>query len=158
MTHSVGIADMAISEKKSDQIVTYALGSCLGVVVYDPVACVGGMVHTQLPLSRINPEKATRDPCMFVDTGVPVLFKACYGLGAQKNRLVVKVAGGAQTLDVEDQFRIGERNYAILRKILWKNNILIKGEDVGGTLSRTLSLDLGTGQVTVRSNGHMREL
>ena len=154
MKHIVGVADMVISAKCDDQIITHALGSCLGITVYDPVAKVGGMLHVMLPLSSIDTKKASENPYMFVDTGVPRLFLECYKLGAQKQRLSVKVAGGASTGgDREDFFQIGKRNFVALRKLLWKNGVLIDAYEVGGTDSRTISLDIATGELTLRANG-----
>lgn len=158
MTHTVQIADMAVSGAEEDEIVTHALGSCLGITIYDPVAGVGGMLHVQLPASKIDREKASKFPHMFVDTGVPELFKEAYRNGAEKSRIVVKVAGGANLLDKQNKFRIGERNFAALRKILWKNNVLIDAHDVGGGDSRTMTMKVARGEVRVRSNGEVKEL
>ena len=158
MKHTVGIADMKVSSNKNEVIITHALGSCLGVTIYDEVAGVGGMIHIMLPLSRIDQEKAKTKPFMFVDTGVPALFNKAYALGARKENIAVKVAGGAQILDADGRFKIGERNYTMLRKILWKNNVIIASEDVGGSNSRTLALEMDMGKVTIRSNGQTKEL
>lgn len=154
MKQIIGIADMKISARPEDVLITYALGSCLGIAVYDPIAKVGGLLHVMLPVSTVNPEKAARNPLMFVDTGVPELFKACYKMGAKKERLVVKVAGGAslQNNEDRDQFQIGKRNFLMLRKLLWKNNILIKSFDVGENYSRTMSMDMQTGDVVLKIN------
>jgi chemotaxis protein CheD len=158
--HIVGVGDMKVSQKRGDKIVTHALGSCLGVVVYDPVPCVGGLLHVMLPLSTINPEKAERNPFMFVDTGFPKLLIECLKSGAQKQRLEIKVAGGANSHDrgENDLFQIGKRNLIILRKLLWKNGLLLKSYDVGGINSRTMSLEIGTGKVTIMSSGQMTNL
>ncbi len=156
MRHIVGVADMVISGQSGDVIVTHALGSCLGITVHDPVAQVGGMLHVMLPLSTIDPQKAAETPSMFVDTGVPRLFIECYRAGAQKARLELKVAGGAclrRDNEDDDFFQIGKRNFVMLRKLLWKNGVLISGEDVGGGHSRTMSLEIGTGQVTIATDG-----
>lgn len=155
MRHIVGVADMKISEHHDDQLITYALGSCLGITIYDPVAHVGGMLHVMLPLSTIDPSKAAENPSMFVDTGVPRLFLGCYKAGAQKQRLIVKVAGGASVHSNadEDHFQIGKRNVVMLRKLLWKNGVLLKAHDVGGTVSRTMMLDINTGDVSLKING-----
>lgn len=139
-------------------LVTHALGSCLGVMIYDPIARVGGLLHAMLPLSKINPDKAATNPYMFVDTGVPDLFRAVYAVGGRKERIVVKVAGGARPLNAGEMFRIGERNHVMLRKLLWKNNILITAEDVGGTAGRTVRFDLDTGQAIIRSGAEEHEL
>jgi len=92
---------------------------------------------------------------MFVDTGVPRLFLECYKLGAQKSRVILKVAGGASSKanPDDDYFEIGKRNFIMLRKLLWKNGMLIKAHDVGGSDSRTMSLAVGTGDVTLKING-----
>lgn len=158
--HVVGIADMKISKQPGDELVTYALGSCLGIAIYDPVACVGGLLHVMLPLSTIDPTKAAANPCMFVDTGVPKLFLDAYKAGAAKQRLQVRVAGGAYTGDNEEQdhFQIGKRNVIMLRKLLWKNGVILHAQDVGGTQSRTMSLVIGTGEVTLRSSGVTSQL
>ena len=159
MKHIVGIADMKVIQEPGDTIVTYALGSCLGIIIYDPVARVGGMLHVMLPLSSMDPVKAEGKPCMFVDTGVALLFREAYAAGAAKNRLIVKVAGGASIQhNVGSQLDIGKRNYIVLKKLLWKNGVLIKAEDVGGEGARTVSFDLDSGQVLVRSGSESSEL
>lgn len=150
----VGIGEMQVASGTRDLLITYALGSCLGITLYDPVAGVGALLHAMLPDSRIDPDKARLMPARFVDTGVPQLFRACYSAGAQRERLILRVAGGAATQEAGmDRFQIGARNITMLRKLLWKNAILIRGEDVGGTQARTLSLDMATGVVAVKSNG-----
>lgn len=150
----VGIADLAVA-RGGDLVVTHALGSCLGIVAHDPVAGVGGMLHVMLPNSSINREKAADKPAMFVDTGVPLLFQKCYRLGAEKERMIVKVAGGAGRASPgePDSFQIGKRNLLMLRKLLWKNGVLIRGQDVGGTISRDVLYDVATGEVKIRSGG-----
>ncbi len=153
MKHIVGVADMKIACCRGDHLMTFALGSCLGIAIHDPVAGIGGLLHVMLPLSTIDPVKAAENPFMFVDTGVPRLFLNCYKAGAQKQRLVVKVAGGAslQGPGVEDHFQIGKRNVVMLRKLLWKNGVLLTAHDVGGTHSRTMTLEIGSGVVTVKT-------
>lgn len=157
MKHIVVVADMKVGQK-GDMIVTYALGSCLGLMVYDPIAQVGGMLHAMLPLSRINPQKAKANPFMFVDTGVPALFKKIYGIGGQKERLIVKAAGCGQPLGKNEMFKIGDRNYTILKKLLWKNGILLAANDVGGTIGRTVYFDISTGRTIISSKGSESEL
>lgn len=156
MRLTVGVADMVVSADASSIIVTHALGSCLGISVYDPQAKVGGLLHVMLPLSTIDAQKAVAQPLMFVDTGVPRLFMECYRLGAEKKRLKVCVAGGARVNCKEDGgdfFQIGKRNITVLRKLLWKNGVLIDAEETGGGCSRTMSLELATGRVLLRSEG-----
>lgn len=151
----VGIAELAVSADRGETIITYALGSCLGLCVYDPIAGVGGMLHAMLPTSQLDLERALTNPARFVDSGVPALFKACYGLGAQKDRMVAKVTGGAQIALAGDldSFQIGKRNFVALKKLLWKNGVLLKGQDVGGSKSRVVSLRIADGVVVVKSCG-----
>ena len=119
----VDIADCQVSDDPAGQLVTYSLGSCIGVAIWDPEVHVGGMIHYMLPESSLSPEKAKANPAMFADTGLPVLFKSAYALGAVKKRLVVKVAGGSSLLDDNGTFNIGKRNYAALpQDLLEKRN------------------------------------
>ncbi|MEN6464705.1 MAG: chemotaxis protein CheD [Syntrophaceae bacterium] len=149
----VGISDFKVSGNRDDVLVTYALGSCIGVAVYDPVAGVGGLLHFMLPDSTLDQNKAKESPAMFADTGIPLLFKACYRLGADKKRMIVKVAGGASILDDTNYFRIGQKNITALRKIFWKNNVLIEREDTGKNHNRTVRLSIADGKVLVRTAG-----
>jgi chemotaxis protein CheD len=150
-TTVVDIADLAVSRDPGAVLVTYSLGSCIGVALWDPVAKVGGLLHYMLPDSHISPEKARSNPAMFCDTGVPKLVGAACELGAVEQRVMVRVAGGAQLFNDDATFNIGRRNYLALRQILSKNGIVISAEDVGGTVSRTLKLDVGTGGLTIKS-------
>jgi chemotaxis protein CheD len=149
----VGVADMKMSNQQNEVLVTHALGSCIGVAIYDPAAKVGGILHFMLPDSTLDTAKAQEHPHMFADTGLPLLFRECYRRGAQKSRLQVKVAGGSQVLGTREFFQIGRRNYAALRKIFLKNNVLIDNEDVGGTKARTLFLEIATGNVWIKVMG-----
>jgi chemotaxis protein CheD len=153
MEHVVDIADFKVSASPGDHLVTYSLGSCIGVAIWDSQAHVGGMLHYMLRDSSLSPDKASKNPAMFADTGVPALFRAAYELGAAKKNIIVKVAGGSQLLDDNGTFNIGKRNYVMLRKIFWKNGVLIDSEDVGGSISRTIRLELSTGIVTMKSRG-----
>jgi chemotaxis protein CheD len=149
----VGVADMVVSNDAGAELVTYSLGSCLGITVYDPVKKVGGLLHIMLPDSKINAVKAVQVPFMFVDTGVPRLFQAVYNLGGDRGRLAVKVAGGAQLLDEQGVFNIGHRNYESLKGLMARNGMSVHAYDVGGLSSRTLRLDLTTGNVTIKTPG-----
>jgi len=151
----VGIADLKLSNRPGDILVTYALGSCLGVCIYDPVARVGGLLHAMLPSASADAGKGQRQPAKYVDSGVTTLFKEAYRLGARKERIVVKVAGGASVANrgETDSFQIGKRNVVALKKLFWKNGVLIRGEDLGGNISRTVSLDVTSGEVKVKANG-----
>lgn len=154
----VDISGMQISSNPRHLLVTYSLGSCLAVTIYDPEIRIGGMVHCMLPLAKTDSEKASKTPCMFVDTGVSLLLQKLFDRGVKRSRAQITVIGGACILDRNDHFRIGQRNFTILRRLLWKNDLFINASDVGGEVTRTVRLDIATGKVFVRSNGVIREL
>lgn len=154
----VDIADGRVSCCSDDVLVTYSLGSCLGVAIYDPEVRVGGMIHCMLPLSSADPHKAEVRPYMFVDKGMMQLLSQLFQKGVARDRAIVKVAGCARILDNSNLFRIGERNFTVLRKVLWKNGLMIKGEAIGGSVSRTMRLEIGSGRCMVRSAGKESEL
>lgn len=154
----VGVGDLAVCTDPQGTLITYALGSCIGVTVYDPVAKVGGLLHFMLPTSDLNKEKSEANPAMFGDTGIPLLFNACYEKGAKKERLIVCAAGGAEVLSDGGHFKIGSRNRTLIRKIFWKNGILLAADDTGGNNSRTMSFRMTDGTVSVRTQGTERPL
>ncbi|MDD5308937.1 MAG: chemotaxis protein CheD [Deltaproteobacteria bacterium] len=155
---TVDIAEVRVSDDPGAVLVTYALGSCIAVMLHDPLRRAGGMIHFMLPLSSTSPEKAKEKPGMFADTGIPLLFGEMSRLGCEKKDLVVKVAGGGALYDDKGMFNIGQRNYTVLRKLFWKNEIIIAAEDVGGARSRTAKLHVGTGRVSIKSQGEEMEL
>ncbi|MGC4121015.1 MAG: chemotaxis protein CheD [Myxococcales bacterium] len=154
----VEISGLQVSDDADAECVTFALGSCIGVTAWDPKRRAGGMLHYLLPLSSIAPDKAASNPFMFADLGVPLLFERLYALGCHKQDLVVTACGGATINDDRSVFDVGKRNYTTLRKMFWKNDVLITAEDVGGTAPRTVRLNIGTGRVTLRMNGTERAL
>ncbi len=148
----VGVGDCKVSKDPEDCLVTYALGSCIAIVIHDPAAQVAGLLHYLLPDSSIDPAKAARNPYMFADTGIPALFHLAYGLGAKKSRLRVTVAGGAQVL-ASEFFNIGKRNQLAMKKILWRAGVLIHHEETGGEQSRTIRMDARSGKTFIKLGG-----
>lgn len=106
-----------------------------------------------LPEASMDVEKARKKPAMFADSGIPALFKQTYQLGATKKNTIVKVAGGSQIMDENGVFNIGKRNYLAMRKIFWKNNVLIAAEHVGGSVNRTVRLEIASGRVVLKVSG-----
>ncbi|HSW51039.1 MAG TPA: chemotaxis protein CheD [Bryobacteraceae bacterium] len=149
----VGVGDCLVSNDPEGVLVTYALGSCIALMIHDPVAGVGGLLHFMLPESSLDRTKAQQNPFMFADTGIPKLFRTAYELGAEKRRMQVAAAGGAQVLDSEGMFNIGKRNHLAMRKILWKAGVMVHAEDVGGTTSRTVRLEVASGRMLLRGAG-----
>jgi chemotaxis protein CheD len=113
------------------------------------------MVHVALPESSINPEKAVERPGYFADTGIPALFRAMAHLGCKPNGrdYIVKLAGGAKVMDPNNTFNIGKRNILAVKKILWQHRMGAVKEDVGGAISRTVTVHVDTGKVILSSSG-----
>jgi len=153
MKQIVGVADMKVSNNPGESIITYSLGSCIGLVIYDPAVKVGGILHYMLPDSSIDKQKAAARPYMFADSGIPRLFKTAYQLGAAKQRMKVYVAGGAEILDQQGFFNIGKRNYMALKKMFFKNKVMISAQDVGGNVNRTVRIEIATGDIYVKTSG-----
>lgn len=154
----VAMAGLEVTADPRHVLVTYALGSCIAVIVHDAKRQLGGMLHFMLPNASTSPEKAREKPAMFGDTGVPLLFESMYALGSSKKDLTVKVVGGAKICDEKGVFDIGRRNHVIVRQMFWKNGVVVAAEDVGGDSSRTARLEVATGRVTIRTSGGDRTL
>jgi len=150
----VGIGDILVSSG-DEEIKTYALGSCVALVVWDRAIQAGGMIHIALPEGHINPDKARDKPGYFADTGLPVLFNELKKIGANRRSCWVKLVGGASILDENNTFDIGRRNALAVKKYLWKLGLALTAEEVGGTISRTVSLALPQGDLVI-SNGNQR--
>lgn len=153
MEHIVGVADMKVSNQPGDTIVTYSLGSCIGLAIYDLQAGVGGMLHYMLPNSAIDAVKAKNNPFMFADTGIPALFKQAYALGAKKSRIKVFVAGGAEIMEQEGIFNLGRQNYSALMQILNKNDVAVWKQAVGGYSNRTVKMEIASGNIYLKTSG-----
>jgi chemotaxis protein CheD len=149
-TRVVGVGDCIVTNDPEAALVTYALGSCIAVSIYDPVVRVGGLLHFMLPESNAVPGTPGNEPYRYADTGTPLLFRAAYQYGAEKKRLQVMIAGGAAVIDDQGLFNIGKRNLTALRRILWKAGVLLQAEEVGGAVSRTVRLDMDSGRFWVR--------
>lgn len=148
----VNISDMKYSTSPEDVLITYSLGSCLGVTAYDPKAMVGGLVHCLLPRASAARDRAEQNPYMFVTTGVAMMVRTLMKKGAEVQRMIFKAAGGANMRN-DDMFRTGERNYEALMRLLDRNDITLAAKQVGGTIPRTMSLYMATGEVIIKSLG-----
>jgi chemotaxis protein CheD len=146
----VGVGDMAVSNNGMVTLSTYALGSCVGIIAYDPSVQAGGILHLMLPDSQIAPDKSLKQPAMFADTGLPLLFRAMTGVRSERSRVRLFLAGGASVLNGADPFKIGERNSVAVLKYLKTNGYAVAGQDIGGSVNRTVHLEIATGQVTLK--------
>lgn len=147
----IGVGDLGVANNPAITLSTYALGSCVGVVAWDPLERVGGMLHLMLPDSRISPDKAITQPAMFADTGLPALFRALKGLRVQPQRLRILVTGGACVLCDADVFKIGERNVRAVTEHLAASRLPVAHWSVGGTINRTVHFEVGSGAVTLKT-------
>lgn len=147
----VDMADCKVSADSEDVLITYALGSCIGLAIYDPAARVGGLLHFMLPDSKLDTLRAETNPYRFADLGVPALLRKVCERGAKRHRLRIALAGAAELMDPGEVFNIGKRNRAALHRILWKEGVLIGAEATGGTKPRTLGLEIGTGRCFLRA-------
>lgn len=154
---TVSISDMKFSTRSEEVLVTFSLGSCLGITMYDPRRTIGALMHALLPDASASPDKARGNPYMFVSVGVRSMLRKLEGLGAERRNLVIKVAGGAD-MRGDMVFRTGERNVAALHRVLREERLGLVAEEVGGTIPRTLYLAMETGEVSVKTFGKKRTL
>ena len=147
----IGIADMKMA-KGEGMLVTYALGSCIGICLHDPVLKLGALVHIMLP---VNMEAGRKTPMKYADTGIRETLRQMEAKGAKRNRITAKIAGGAKMFDTGSSSlgNIGQRNIESVHMNLKKEGIRLLKEDVGGSVARTLLFDVNSGLGCVRSYG-----
>ena len=148
----VGIADMK-QTRASGNIITYALGSCIGICLYDPMIKLGAMVHIMLPDA---PKGNVDNVFKYADTGIRETLRKMEAFGAVRSRIVAKIAGGARMFDIPDKSalgNIGDRNAAAVRQILAAERIRLLKEDTGANYARTMSLDVETGLAKIKVFG-----
>ena len=146
----VGMADLNIG-KASDILITVGLGSCIGLTLYDPVTKIGGLVHYMLPDSKAFSNNS--NIAKFGDTGIQELLKRVMAAGANRGRLVAKIAGGAKMFDVSPSTGIGgigDRNALAARQMLQMLNIRLAASDTGLNYGRTVELHCDTGDFYIK--------
>lgn len=153
---TVAMADLMVSRDQNLILCTFPLGSCLGIAIYDPVEKVGGLLHSMLPDSSIDPNRAAARPGMFLDTGLDLLLKHALSLKAKKENLLIYVAGGSEIMDATAVFNIGKRNYEVLTGLMEKQGLQIHASDVGGLTNRTMQLRLDNGEVRLKFSGQAK--
>ena len=149
---TVGIADMKILQWDGE-LITYALGSCIGICLYDPQVKLGALIHIMLP---INMETGRKNTMKYADTGIKETLNQLAAKGARKDRLIAKIAGGAKMFEVAGNNslgNIGARNIESVKMNLRKEGIRIISENVGGSVARTLSFYPATGIGEIRAYG-----
>lgn len=146
----VGISDLKVV-RVPDILITYALGSCVGICLYDYFTQIAGLSHILLPESQIS--VSDKNIMKYADTAITELLRQMVNLGASQSRITAKIAGGAQMF-FSSSINIGQRNILAVRSELQRLNIKIIAEDTGDNYGRTLSFDSGNGLVTVKSISH----
>ncbi|GBG56275.1 putative chemoreceptor glutamine deamidase CheD [Sporomusaceae bacterium FL31] len=147
----VGMADYKVGRNPAS-LISYGLGSCVGIALYDSIAKVGGLAHIMLPDS--TQARSAENPAKFADTALPLMLSEMLKLGATKSRVIAKIAGGAQMFtfaNATDIMRVGERNAEAVRLILKKIDIRIIADDTGGNYGRTVELKLENGIYRVKT-------
>jgi len=151
----VGLGEIKISNNSDDVLVAYGLGSCLGIAMYDPVIHLAGMLHAVLP--TCDPNIANSDACVkYVCCGIDVMLQQIIGKGAIRNRIVVRMAGGANMLassSFSDIMNIGQRNIESAHMKLNEMKFKITGEEVGGNIGRTVRFYVTEGRMAIRMMG-----
>ncbi len=147
----LGLGEMGTINKDEEELKTFALGSCIGLVLLDHINNIAGMAHIVLPDSNISPDRAQRDPGRFADTAIPALIAEMHAKGAN-GKLVAKLFGGALIYKANDTYQVGKRNALTVKKLLWKNRIPALAEEIGGDIGRTISVGLN-GEVRVSTPG-----
>lgn len=148
---NIGIGEWAVSDAGSDILKTYALGSCVAVIIYDTRLMIAGMIHIALPDSKVDAERAKLLPGYFADTGLPVMIEDMKRRGAARGHVWVKLAGGASVMDPGGFFDIGKRNILAAKRILWGSSLGPVAEDTGGSTSRTVSIAVADGETAISS-------
>jgi chemotaxis protein CheD len=157
---SIGLGELVVNKEETVVLTCIGLGSCIAMCAYDPSARIGGMAHMLLPSCRKG--DVTSPAAKYIDSGVPLLISRIVKHGADKNNLIIKVAGGARMLSIPGEntiLDVGQRNIAQIKAALAKENLSICGADLGGNFGRTVQFYIDTGRIMVKSvNGNQTEL
>ncbi len=154
-TIMLGVGDYGVSNTPGEVIKTLALGSCVAMIVVHLPTTAVGMVHVALPESNAHPERAKERPGYFADTGVPALLSTMLKFtgNEKRNGVVIKLVGGAQIMDPNRLFNIGERNVLAIKKMLWQFGTGPIAEDIGGRFSRSVAVYVDSGKIIISSPG-----
>ena len=151
----LGIGELSATRTPGDCLKTLALGSCVGIVAVDLYTKTVGMVHIALPDSKINTDYKPLKAGYYADTAVPALLAAMRDAGSitPVRDLRFKLAGGANVLEAGVIFDIGNRNIRAIREIFATIGLRSVAEDIGGNISRTLTIDVDTGTLLISCPG-----
>ncbi|EKD84150.1 MAG: CheD, stimulates methylation of MCP protein [uncultured bacterium] len=154
MTIFVGIGEYAVTCQRDAIVRTLGLGSCVAVALFSKKNLAVGLLHVQLPESRVNQDLAARRPGSFADTGIPLLISEMAKHGCSAADLYVKLIGAAQVMDPNNTFNIGKRNYLAVKKVLWANRLFPVSEEIGGNFSRSVTITMENSNVLIHTPGY----
>ena len=149
----VGLAGLEVSQDPGIMLCTLPLGAGVGLAIYDPKARVGGLLHSLLPASSLDPQRAANHPGMFLDTGLEALLAHAQRLNATRPNIRVFVAGAARIMDENPLFDIGKSNGDVLGELLAQQGVELYARQVGGRTDCSMELTLATGEVRLRFSG-----
>ncbi|MFK7930350.1 MAG: chemotaxis protein CheD [Myxococcota bacterium] len=149
------VGDLKVAQGPDASIITFALGSCVGLFAWHPHTLQGGCLHYKLP---VHPEGDTSNPYKYGDLGIPTLIRALATDKRDARNLRLIACGGAAMGSGSDTRRVGKRNIAIMKKFLWKHGLVLLSEDLGGDIARTAELNLANGTVTVQARNTLTTL
>ena len=155
---AVNFSEMKISSNPVETLVAFSIGSGIGMTIHDPVGGVGGVLNFILPDStKANGSNPAKAPFMFADTGITAFLKVLFEQGAKAENLKVVIAGAAHVMDQTGVFNIGQKNLEALKTSLGDFGVKIHHEASGGTQSRTISLEIGSGASIIKIFGQEEE-
>lgn len=151
---SIGLGEMQISNDPKTIMVCYGLGSCIGISFYDPLLKLGALAHIVLPDSKLARDK--EELSKFADTCIPYVVERLTQKGGSASRLIIKIVGGAQVLQVaglKNRLDIGNRNIEAVKEALQKARLRLAAEEVGGTFGRTMQFFISSGKIVIKTVG-----
>lgn len=149
---TVGIADLKLT-RLDGELITYALGSCIGICFYDPVIRLGALLHVMLPYAEGG---STGNVYKYADTGIEEAIRKLNAFGGVSGRITAKIAGGAKMFDLPETSaigNIGKRNREAVKSLLMGFGVRLLGEDTGSNYARTMSMDVANGRVKIKAYG-----
>lgn len=151
----VGLGEMQITNDNNKVLACLGLGSCIGVSAYDPVVRTGAVVHIVLPEGQ--GEDCEKSSSKYANLALPFMLREMEKMGAVKNRIVLKIVGGAKIINnvpVNSLLDIGSRNITAIKSTIARHNLVLKSEELGGTSGRSMWLHIDTGVTRVRTTAN----
>lgn len=160
----VGIGEVAVAHNPKS-LNAIGLGSCIGVALYDSENHIGGLAHVMLPSSKeysgkIDKERTITNLTRYADVAIPYTVDEMVKIGAKKQNIRAKIAGGAQMFPglQNDLVKVGDKNILAVKEVLKQQNIPLDAEDVGGNCGRSLKFDIANQKLKVKTIKEEKEI